>query len=309
MGRIEILDTFPRFERLWPSINHLSTKQQIDAWADTYLKHWPELLAKQVENYSEVGVDWRSVANRRIFPNLESRFHAMQRIHRVLLRQIPRAARQIGERLGVEFPIRCAIYVGVGCGAGWATTYQGTPAVLFGLENAAELAWSDSTSVRALVTHELAHLVHDRWRFRAKRASLKDHSGVWWNLYAEGFATHCERNLGALGGSHSLPRKRDWLPWCQAHRRFLAREFLRTVTARRSTKRFFGSWYRLREHIETGYFLGSEMVREWERTAPLQSIALWELPEIRERGHSALRKMADEPPPTRGSVPKGSGLG
>ncbi|MFZ0890837.1 MAG: hypothetical protein WB778_05935 [Thermoplasmata archaeon] len=293
MGRIEILDTFPRFQRLWPSIRKLSTKQQIDAWADAYLKPWPDLLAKQLDNYSEEGVDWRSVARRRIFPAFESRMPAMQRIHRVLLRQIHPAAEGIHAMLGAEFPIRLVLYVGIGCGAGWATTYQDTPSILFGLENAAELGWSGSTSIRALVAHEMAHLVHNHWRSEARRSSLEHNRGSsWWELYTEGFATHCERHLGALGGSHSLRGKRDWLKWCQANRRWLAEEFLRTTKARRSTRRFFGSWYPLREHIETGYYLGSEMVTDWSRTSTLRSIDLWDLPQIQNRGRASLWRMA-----------------
>jgi hypothetical protein len=294
MKRLEILDTFPRFERTWPSVRDASTARQIDVWAHDYLRPWPELLAKHVDNYSRAGVNWRSVAARRIFPVLESRMPAMRHIHRVLLREIPNAAREIRAVLEVEFPIRCVIYVGVGCGAGWATTYQDTPAILFGLENAAELDWSDPVSIRALVAHEMAHLVHDRWRARAKRTSLESHQGSWWSLYTEGFATRCERALRGVGGSHSLHGTRDWLTWCGANRSWLAHEFLRTVRARRSTRRFFGSWYPLRGHIETGYYLGSEVVRDWERAIPLQSIALWELPEIRRRGRGSLQRLAHD---------------
>jgi hypothetical protein len=292
MRPIELLDTFPRFERIWPSFRDQSTAKQIEGWAQSYLVPWPDLLAKQIDSYFRDGVDWRSVARRRVFPALESRLPAMQRIHRVLLRQIPRAARQIGLLLGVDFPIRCVIYVGIGCGAGWATTYRGVPAILFGLENAAELDWSDPTTIRALVAHEMAHLVHDRWWSDAKRNSLASGRGPWWSLYEEGFATRCELKVGPPGRLHSTVGKADWLPWCRANQRRLARAFLNTVERRRSTRQFFGSWYPFRGHIESGYFLGSEIVRDWEAKSSLSSIGRWESSKVRQCARASLRRMA-----------------
>lgn len=42
------------------------------------------------------------------------------------------------KKIGLDFSITLVIYVGIGCGAGWATTYNRQPAILLGLENIAE---------------------------------------------------------------------------------------------------------------------------------------------------------------------------
>ncbi|MFZ3357072.1 MAG: hypothetical protein WA549_10040 [Thermoplasmata archaeon] len=292
MHRIQVLDTFPRFLRTWPGLRNQSRRKQLDGWAHAYLGPWPDLLVQQIDNYRRDGVSWRSVAQRRILPTLDGRIAAMERVHAHLVREIPWAVRRIDSLLEIDFRIRCVIYVGIGCGAGWATTFRGSPAILFGLENAAELDWSDSATVRAMIAHELAHLVHYRRREQAGLAPVGPARSPWWNLYDEGFATRCEMSLGSIGKSHSVDRDRDWLRWCQANRRWLARAFLRTVEARRSTRRFFGSWYPLRGHIETGYFLGSEVVRDWERSTSLRSIEILELPQIRRYARFSLERMA-----------------
>ncbi len=292
MARIQVIDTFSRFQKVWRGLRLRPREQQIDGWAREYLRPWPDLLTQQIDNYRREGVDWRSVARRRIFPYLSQRVPSMERIRGNLVREIPVAVRKIDALLGIDFPLRCVIYVGIGCGAGWATQFRGTPAILFGLENAAELGWTDRSTARALITHELAHLVHARWRSRSRKSPIEGRRGPWWNLYVEGYATQCELRIGGTGRHHSVNDGPSWLPWCRENRRWLAREFLRTVDARRSTRRFFGSWYPLRGQIETGYFLGSEVVRDWERTASLRTIALRELPKIRREARASLEQMA-----------------
>jgi hypothetical protein len=273
-------------------VRHRSLDEQIEAWGDRYLGPWPELFRKQVRNYADERVDWRDVAGTRVFPFLSERFDTMDMVHRQLLRAIPVMTRWAHERLGLDVPVTFVIYVGIGCGAGWATTFAGRPAVLLGLENAAELGWTGSATLRALVGHELAHLLHERWRRRARKGGLEKGDGPYWRLYEEGFATRCEFFLGTIGAHHSLARGVDWLAACRRNRARLAALFLRDVAARRSTARFFGSWYRVLGQIETGYFLGSELIRAWEAKATREEIALWSRDRVRRQARTALVEMA-----------------
>jgi len=105
-----------------------------------------------------------------------------------------------------ELPI-VVIYVGIGLGAGWATTYRGSPAILFGLENIAEEGWTDTPTLRGLIAHELSHLLHGYWRQEAGR---RFRSGPLRQLYVEGFADRCERLLNSEGTAHVSQGSDDW---------------------------------------------------------------------------------------------------
>lgn len=292
MSRYELVDTFPAFDRFWRGARDLPVDLQIQGWRRGYLRPWPELVRKQITDYRRVGVDWREVAKRRVFSTLEERLPRMRRARASIRRAIPNALHRFHREFGRHPPFTFVIHVGIGCGAGWATTFGGRPAVLFGLENAAELGWTDPETTVALVEHELAHLLHDRWRRAARRDGIGNHRGPWWQLYEEGFATYCEIALGPIGGHHSTGRTWDWLDWCQKHRRRLASSFLRTVSSRHPTRRFFGSWNPIDGYIDTGYFLGSEVIRDWRSRIPLRRIACWTPEEVRRRGRSSLRRLA-----------------
>lgn len=292
MAEYELIDTFPAFERFWRQARRWPVDRQIERWRRDYLAPWPELLRKQTDNYQETGVDWRAVARRRIFPALDERLPRMRHARRALQKTLPVALQLCRERLGLDFPPRFVIHVGIGCGAGWATTFGKRPAVLFGLENAAELGWTDPPTLAALVEHEIAHLLHDRWRRRARLGGLGGHRGPWWQLYEEGFATYCELLLSPSGRHHSTRGTTDWLDWCRKNRSRLASLFLHAATARKSTRRFFGSWYNVDGHIETGYFLGSEVLREWASRSSLREVAVWTSGQVRRRARTSLGRMA-----------------
>jgi hypothetical protein len=72
----------------------------------------------------------------------------------------------------------------------------------------------------------------------------------------------------------SAGRGEDWLGWCHENKAWLAAEFLRVVEEGETTRPFFGSWYDLRGHKQTGYFLGHEVVNNLAHTMALTDIAL-----------------------------------
>jgi len=287
-----ILDTFPAFDRLWSRIRTLPIDQQIEIWRRDYLRPCPELFRKQVSDYQDQGEDWRAVARRRIFPSLGRELPRMRRVRTNIRRAIPLAVRRCGSELGMDFPVSFVIHVGIGCGAGWATSYAGEPAILLGVENATERRWEDSASTVAMIGHELAHLVHSRWRNNAGLGPIEEHGGPWWQLYTEGFATRCEQIVGGRLGDRSRDGREDWLVWCQRNRARLAKLLLKALASHRSIRRFFGSWYDVDGYIETGYFLGSEVIHDWESHSSLRDIACWTPDRVRRKSRAALQRMA-----------------
>lgn len=292
MRPLDLLDTFPEFEAFWARAGSDPLEVQIDRWEREYMGRWPELLALQKEDYRKLGVDWRRIARTRIFPFLEERLGRLRVLHDELVRQLPGDWRQAQRALGIDFPVKFVVYVGVGCGTGWATRYGGKPACLFGLENAAEVPVAPGRSWPGAVSHELAHLVQDEWRRRAGVDGTRRPRGPYWQLFQEGFATYCERDVEPSEVFRRRTRRKGWWRYCEAHRAWLAAKFLRDVKARRSVRPFFGSWYSIQGQIETGYYLGSEVVAEWRRTLSLREIAVLPAGEARTLARAALERIA-----------------
>jgi hypothetical protein len=292
MTRLQVLDTFPAFEKYWRGVRSAPLEVQIDRWEHEYMAPWPELVEKLRRNYSEMGVDWKRIARTRIFPRLPERLPRIRRLRRNLLGTLPDSWARTCRVLKVDFPVRFVIYVGIGVGAGWATRYGGRPACLFGLENAAELASGEDESMPETVSHEVAHLVHEEWRRRKGLRGIDTPRGPYWQLYEEGFATECERRIEDPRSFRLRCGRADWLPWCTRHRAWLAAKFLRDVRARRPLRPFFGSWNNIRGHIDCGYYLGQQMIQDWTETASLEEVAV--LPEavVRRKARSTLRKLA-----------------
>jgi hypothetical protein len=267
----EILDTYDAFEAFWRNAKAFPVRQQLDAWAAQYLAMWPDLLEELTSDYAEQGLDWRRVAAERVFPHLPERLARMAEARDNLREHLQPTLQKVRAVLGFDGEVRFVIYVGIGCGAGHVTTFRGTPAVLFGLENIAELHWSEAETIRGLIAHELGHVAHARWR---STAGLSDGEGPWWQLYEEGFAQRCEFLVQGTWHEASGSSTGDWHSWCGDHRAALAREFLSSLGDEERIRRFFGSWFEVWGRIQTGYYLGHEVIAALEAEADLRTIAL-----------------------------------
>ncbi len=272
MSQLQIIDIFPAFLEFWPTVRHKPLANQLDDWANIYMARWPELLKKQLDDYTALGEDWRYYAAEHIFPYLDQRLPDMITSHR----QLPAICRELypqaQEKLDLDDDLIALYYVGIGCGAGWVTTYAGKQAILFGLENVAEEGWTKNSTLRGFVAHELGHVAHFQ---RREQAQLATGDGPWWQLYTEGFAQWCEHLLmDELTWHMHDHQAANWLVWCQENRGWLASEFLRYVEEGESTRPFFGSWYNIQGYKQTGYFLGHEIVKKLAREMTLHEIAL-----------------------------------
>ncbi len=267
-----IVDTFDDFLRVWPEVADQPADVQLNAWRDRYMSRWPELLNKQLESYTRDGFDWRQIALERILPHLTGRVPSMRQAHPALLRVIPSVCEQASRRLGYDEDASFVIYVGIGLGAGWATTYRDQSAILLGLENIAECGWCDAESLEGMLAHETGHLYH-YWQRR--QAGLAKESGPLWDLCEEGFAQRCEHVILGEDRWHMALgiNAPDWADWCRVNLAFLATEFLRRVDAGEPTRDFFGHWLDIQGRRECGYFLGHEIIRHLERHMSLAEIA------------------------------------
>lgn len=269
---IHLIDTFPKFLAFWESVRALPLHAQLEAWEKEHMAPWPDLREKLIDDYARNRVDWRSVALQRVFPYLDQRLPAMKTAHEGILAVYEEVVGRARDVLGFNQALTLVVYVGIGCGAGWATQFTERPAILLGLENIAECGWTQPDRLRALIAHELGHLAHYQWRLGGR---LNRGEGAWWQLYSEGFAQFCEHRITGREGWHMHDGANDdWLEWCRSNVGWLAREFLRRVDAGESASDFFGSWYDIGGRRQTGYFLGHELIRLLAKSSELSELAL-----------------------------------
>ena len=271
MFTCRIVDAFPTFLEFWPSVRHKTIDEQLVAWEAATAVHWPALLAMQKACYEEDGEDWRQIAREMVFPYLDQRVPGMTEAHEHLLDLCKPVYARAQRRLGFEADLVAVIHVGIGCGAGWVTTYEGLPAILFGVENAAEEGWTRPEVLAGLIAHEIGHVAHFHWR---EQRGLPLGSGPWWRLYAEGFAQRCEQVILDRDSWHMAHAVEGWQEWCRANLGWLAAQFLRVAGSGESTRPFFGSWYELQGWKQTGYYLGQRVIEALEARMGLREIAL-----------------------------------
>lgn len=271
-----LIDLFPAFLTYWEQVREQPLDERIERWAMEYLASWPELLEKQTADYATQGLDWKQIARERIFPFLDERLPAMQEAHDNLLKQYTQVHVRAQQALGFSSDVTYIVYVGIGCGAGWATSLGDTPAILFGLESIAERNWTNETVLAGLTAHEIGHLVHYYWRKQHNKAMG---SGPWWQLYEEGFAQQCASRVVGKEAWHQELGHPGWMAWCQRCLRWLATEFLKTVDTEQSAASFFGSWFDICGRSETGHFLGYKALEQLEKEKSLLDIALLDDPE------------------------------
>lgn len=289
---MRIIDTYSDFMTYWSMARTESLDQQVMLWETLYMVKYPELLDKQVSNYEKEGCDWREVAKRHIFPWLEGRLALMQEAHNNVLAVCESVDKKATGSLGLDSRIILVIYVGIGCGAGWATQYEGQPACLLGLENIAESKWHTRSKLEGLLAHEFGHLAHIMWRRDWERFELAEQDPLF-QLYSEGFAQRCEHVILGRRTWHQAQDK-SWVSWCESKKKWLAREFLRRVEKNLSMRDFFGSWFDIKGKKGTGYFLGHDFIRNLEKTHNLRQIALLHVDQVRKMAVRYLKSTSSQ---------------
>ncbi|MEM2117487.1 MAG: hypothetical protein QW386_00520 [Candidatus Bathyarchaeia archaeon] len=290
MEKPELLDTWRGFSDYWSQARSQSIDEQIALWRTLYMKKYPELLSKQLQTYEEDGLDWKEIA-KKIFPSFLNRFPLMQKARNNIIRIYKPIYSKAVEALKLHFNITFVVYVSIGCGAGWATTYKEQPAILLGLENIAEEKWHTQQKLEGLISHEIGHRIHMNWRRGWQM--FEEEKDPLFQLYSEGFAQRCEHIILGKETWH-LAENEKWLSWCKRHKSWLAKEFLKRIKNQMTAQDFFGSWLNIQGKKQTGYFLGHEFIRALEETRSLRKIALLKAEDIRKLGIGYLNALSNK---------------
>jgi len=286
-----ILDTYPSFKESWEKARSRNLDILLDLWENEYMSKYPELFKLQVKNYEDLGVDWRRIAEERVFPKLLNSLQLIEESWRNLHNVIPKAYREFKNFWNRNFDVIFVIYVGIGCGAGWATEYNEHYAVLLGLENIAELRWISEESLEGLLLHELSHIAHMVLRDLSPKEFEELEEDPLFLLYSEGFATRCEHLILGEEKWRIAPGE-DWLKWCKENLSFLASEYLRRVEHNEPVNDFFGSWLNVKGKSQTGYYLGHELIKSLEKQMDITKVATMDLECIKDNAKRILRKLS-----------------
>ncbi|MHA1674194.1 MAG: hypothetical protein ACTSYI_11280 [Promethearchaeota archaeon] len=258
---------------------------QIEAYATEMQLRWLDLLAMQIENYEEDGNLWKDVVAEYVFPKFPFQVPHLADIHTKLTKLIPEIFEKAVEALQFTFDVNFVLYVGLEVGAGWATIFRAKRAVLHGLENIVDCGWFSEHALGALTAHEIGHLVHQEWRDQQQLPNKATNDLPYWDLYEEGFAMRAEHKIMGTESFHEAEGQENWLEWCRKNRNWLAKEYLDSVGDKDKIRRFFGSWFNIQGQKQTGYFLGHEILKEWETEMEqnLKEIACMPMETIDER--------------------------
>ncbi|MCF2141731.1 MAG: hypothetical protein K9W44_16890 [Candidatus Lokiarchaeota archaeon] len=292
MGNYRIISTFEIFEQFWEKNKDLPIQKQISTFAEIFEHKNPELWHMQIDCYKEDGWDWKKIAETQVFPKFPHAVPKMRPIFEKLNNIIPWIFIKAVQKMQFSFDVNFVLYVGIGCGAGWATKFNKKRAVLMGLENIIDCGWHSNETLAGLIAHELGHLVHQEWRDQVNLPNKVQGDDAFWNLYEEGFAMRAEHKIMNSESFHEAEGKENWISWCYSHRNWLAKEYLRSLRNDEKIRRFFGSWFEVQGYKQTGYFLGHEILKEWEIQDKLsfKEIALLPLDEINNRVRQTLEQ-------------------
>jgi hypothetical protein len=286
---ITLMDTYLDFKKVVHEARMLE-KDVVDLWLNNYMGSHEELLNLHLKCHGSFD-KLVTMANRFVRPLLDNVWK-LDFTWRNIYGAVPVVLEKLFT-LRKNFPdINIVIYVGSGCGAGWATTYNGKYSVLLGLEMMIYHKWSGITDVSGLLAHELCHILHMFLRGMSAEEFEKLENEPYFLLYSEGYAMKCEHAI--TNRMWRVADKDGWVNYCEKNKDRLARDYLETIEKGYPTTRFYSSWEDVNGYTQTGYYLGHEYIeyimREYGLT--LEEIAKMKLDKIQKSVIEFLQKTA-----------------
>lgn len=173
------------------------------------------------------------------------------------------------------------LYLGLCNGAGWVTTLNNKPIVLFGIEKIMELDWCDKDSMFGLVVHELGHVYQNQYGVLHRRFK-SDKDNFLWQLFTEGIAMVFEQGI-VSNPEYFHQDKNGWKKWCDEHVELIKESFksdLNSMTE--DNQRYFGDWVSFYGYGDTGYYLGALFVRYLLKSNSFDEIIVYDIQEVKD---------------------------
>jgi GrpB-like predicted nucleotidyltransferase (UPF0157 family) len=103
---------------------------------------------------------------------------------------------------------------------------------------------------------------------------------LYWILYEEGFAQRFSQKIMEKDYYHQ-GNQTDWKEWCEINLPKLCAEYIRYAEEGKDEFEFFGDWFDIDGYSETGYYIGTQLIKKLEKDMSLKEIAKMNLIEIK----------------------------
>ena len=199
------------------------------------------------------------------------------------VRSFRRVTERLDERIRLAFgkspDAEVVLMLGLGNGAGWATTLNGKPTVLLGIEKIVELHWCSEDDMNGLVLHELGHVYAAQF---GTSLSPSREQRLLAQLFSEGIAMVFEQEL--VGNPDYFHQNvNGWTTWCHEHLSAIAHCFAaEAARLTRETQRYFGDWVSFEGYPDVGYYLGARFVRFLMEKMTFDEVLLLPLSQIQQ---------------------------
>ncbi len=254
---LRLVNTIREFLGFWSGFSGRGVGEMLEGWLGSYMAYYPEVLEKLVGCWG--GLErLREAMAARMLPRLDQDIHWILEAWMQMLHVVGGVVGRAAERIGLEREPVTVVYYGPGCGAGWATTLLGEPALLLDTGMAAQLGWVSEERVGGLIAHELGHLRH--MELRGEWEEFEEREGdPYFQLYSEGLAQAYEHVIMGKESWH-MAYGEGWLASCVERRSALARLYLEKAEEG-DVEEFYGAWLEAGGIKYAGYYLGHEFIK------------------------------------------------
>lgn len=233
---------------------------------------FPGLKTKVEQDFSRFN-EYKDQINA-ILNDVKMNMEATETAHQSFVKVTKNLSDRIKSKFNVDLDVTVILYLGLGNGAGWATTVNNQKVVLIGLEKVVELGWCSESDMQDLIYHELGHIYHSL--FERKELFMTFKKRAVQQLYREGVAMAFEQTL-CNDNSRFHQNVNGWLSWCKENENLIKTEYLKRMNNNESIQDFFGDWCNFLGHSDVGYYLGTVFVRFLMNRYSLQEIASMKL--------------------------------
>ncbi|MGL5752084.1 MAG: DUF5700 domain-containing putative Zn-dependent protease [Paraclostridium sp.] len=268
---IKIIDTFKDYKEVFEHNLDISTQEKIRLWEELYSSKYPEVINKLKDDIKSDGYNWVDIARENSFNKTKEDFSKMVEAYENIKNVMEDVNNNVKEAFNLDLDINIVLYAGLCHSAGWVDEYEGKRAILYGIDQIANLNWQDRNKLKNLIAHELCHIIH--FEIRDRYNLIDDYKtnyeyGIW-RLYIEGFAQFYRNKLTPLFEE----RGESWVKACDEQKEELKKLYIEALNDNdKGTNDFFGDWWQVMGISDVGYYLGQEFVKELSEKLSLKEV-------------------------------------
>lgn len=233
--------------------NGVFDKTLWDSYADSA---FPGLKTKVEKDFSRI-TEYKDKVYQ-ILNDFQKNIKEAETAHQSFIKATENLSEKIKNKFNVDLDVTIILYLGLGNGAGWATTINNQKVILIGIEKVVELGWCNENDMQALIYHELGHIYHSLFERKKLFSTKKKHSIR--QLYREGIAMVFEQTL-CDDANRYHQNINGYLEWCRENEKLIKTEYLKRINNNENVQDFFGDWCIFMNHSDVGYYLGTEFIR------------------------------------------------